>query len=87
MCAQLTALISAFVRSEDGRTAVEYAIAVNLIVLLILAGINVSGHNGKKTVTVVCDRVGIAYQSTHDTLYSLARRSRSMMGASNAGRH
>jgi Flp pilus assembly pilin Flp len=74
-----------FLRREDGRTAVEYAIVVNLIVLLAILGINVSGYNGRRTITKVCDHVGTAYQTTQGAIYGLFHKHRGEPMANNAG--
>lgn len=81
MWSHITASVAELVRCEDGRTAVEYAIGVNLVALLIIAGLSVSRHDGKRAVVSVCNRVNIVYRSTHDTVFSFARRQRSTAGA------
>ncbi len=69
--------VGALLRREDGRTAVEYAIAVNLVILLAIAGVTISGYDGRRAAIKVRDRVGTAYQSTHDMLRSLTWRNHS----------
>lgn len=86
MFATITASVVSFMRREDGRTAVEYAIVVNLVVLLVISGITASGPVGKRTVFKVCDRACIAYQSTQATIYSFLWRHRSASGTGQAAR-
>jgi pilus assembly protein Flp/PilA len=48
---QLCQRIGRFVRSEDGPTAVEYAVMLALIIIVCLAAIRTLGSNAKTTFT------------------------------------
>ena len=93
MLSSIIAFAVDFVRNDDGRTAVEYAIAVNLLVIVAIMGLTVSGHGNRRTITKIGNGVASAYVSTHDTVYSWLRRTRGTpptaptAGASNMGRH
>lgn len=50
--------IRRFVRSEDGPTAVEYAVMLALIVVVCLAAIRTIGTNAKTTFTNVGNSIG-----------------------------
>ena len=47
-----------FLTSEDGPTAVEYAVMLALIMIVCLTAINSLGSNAKTTSTNVADSVG-----------------------------
>ena len=47
-----------FIRSEDGPTAVEYAVMLALIVVVCLAAIKTLGTNAKTTFTNVANSIG-----------------------------
>jgi pilus assembly protein Flp/PilA len=49
----LTTKLHRFLKSEDGPTAVEYAVMLALIVIVCLAAINALGTNAKTTFTNV----------------------------------
>lgn len=51
-------LLRRFLRSEDGPTAVEYAIMIALIVLVCLASIKTLGTNTKTTFTNMGSSLG-----------------------------
>jgi pilus assembly protein Flp/PilA len=46
---QTLAMVVRFLRSEDGPTAVEYAVMLALIIVVCLAGISVLGSNANNT--------------------------------------
>lgn len=46
-----------FLRSEDGPTAVEYAVMLALIVIVCLTAINSIGNNAKTTFTNVANSI------------------------------
>ena len=50
--------IDRFIRSEDGPTAVEYAVMLALIVVICLAAIRQVGTNAKNTFTNVSNSIG-----------------------------
>jgi pilus assembly protein Flp/PilA len=50
--------VARFVRSEDGPTAVEYAVMLALIVVVCLAAIKTLGTNAKTTFTNVANSIG-----------------------------
>ncbi len=47
-----------FLKSEDGPTAVEYAVMLALIVIVCLTAINSLGTNAKTTFTNVANSIG-----------------------------
>jgi pilus assembly protein Flp/PilA len=47
-----------FVRSQDGPTAVEYAVMLALIVVVCLSAIRTIGTNAKTTFTNVANSIG-----------------------------
>ena len=47
-----------FLQSEDGPTAVEYAVMLALIVIVCLTAINSLGTNAKTTFTNVANSIG-----------------------------
>ena len=47
-----------FIRSDDGPTAVEYAVMLALIVVVCLASIRTLGTNAKTTFTNVANSIG-----------------------------
>jgi pilus assembly protein Flp/PilA len=47
-----------FVRSDEGPTAVEYAVMLALIVIACLAAIKTVGTNAKTTFTNVANSIG-----------------------------
>ena len=50
--------IRQFLQSEDGPTAVEYAVMLALIVIVCLTAINSLGTNAKTTFTNVANSIG-----------------------------
>ena len=85
MFPSIIASIAEFARREDGRTAVEYAIAINVVIMIAIAAITASGYNGRHVVTKVCDGAACAYESTQQTVASLLRRGRGTPQAADAG--
>jgi Flp pilus assembly pilin Flp len=71
MFARIVTMTVDFLRREEGATAVEYAIVVNLVILLIVGTIAMLGLNGKRTVASACDGVSIVYHTTQRTLHNL----------------
>jgi pilus assembly protein Flp/PilA len=55
---KLARQVSAFLRREDGPTAVEYAVMLALIVIVCLGSIAVLGRNSNNTYTSVGKSVG-----------------------------
>jgi pilus assembly protein Flp/PilA len=49
-----------FVKSEDGPTAVEYAVMLALIIVVCIGAITTLGTNANKTFTSVGSAVGAA---------------------------
>jgi pilus assembly protein Flp/PilA len=47
-----------FLVSEDGPTAVEYAVMLALIIIVCLAAISTLGSNASKTFTSVATKLG-----------------------------
>jgi pilus assembly protein Flp/PilA len=58
MSAHLTRLVINFVKSEDGPTAVEYAVMLALIIVVCLGAITTLGTNAKTTFTSVGSSLG-----------------------------
>lgn len=54
----LVTRINRFIRSEDGPTAVEYAVMLALIIIVCLAAIRALGTNAKNTFTNVGNSLG-----------------------------
>ncbi len=50
--------VRTFVRSEDGPTAVEYAVMLALIIIVCLAAIKTIGTNASATFTKVGNSIG-----------------------------
>jgi pilus assembly protein Flp/PilA len=55
---QLTQQFVKFVKSEDGPTAVEYAVMLALIIVVCLVAITALGTNANKTFSTVSTAVG-----------------------------
>jgi len=53
MLAQLTHPVVAFLKAEDGPTAVEYAVMLALIIAVCIAAITTLGQNANGTFTTV----------------------------------
>ena len=47
-----------FLKSEDGPTAVEYAVMLALIIVVCLAAITAIGTNASTTFTTVANKLG-----------------------------
>jgi pilus assembly protein Flp/PilA len=48
----------AFLRDEDGPTAVEYAVMLALILIACITAVTILGNNAKATYTTVGSKVG-----------------------------
>ena len=57
---QLALKVQRFLVSEDGPTAVEYAVMLALIVIVCLAAINQIGQNANTTFQNVANSIGTA---------------------------
>ena len=49
-----------FLKSEDGPTAVEYAVMLSLIIVVCLTAVSTIGKNAKSTFTTVSAQLGTA---------------------------
>ena len=58
MMRQLLHRVDRFIRSEDGPTAVEYAVMLALIIVVSLVAISSLGSNTKTTFTNVANSIG-----------------------------
>jgi pilus assembly protein Flp/PilA len=58
MVSQLTTKLVAFLKAEDGPTAVEYAVMLALIIVVCIAAITVLGQNANQTFTTVGQKIG-----------------------------
>ena len=58
MLKQISARVLAFLRKEDGPTAVEYAVMLALIIVVCIAAITALGTNANATFTNVSTTVG-----------------------------
>jgi pilus assembly protein Flp/PilA len=58
MFARISQTISKFLKSEDGPTAVEYAVMLALIVVVCISAIQVLGQNANATFTSVGNAIG-----------------------------
>ncbi len=47
-----------FLKSEDGPTAVEYAVMLSLIIVVCLTAVTSNGKNSKSTFTTVSTQLG-----------------------------
>ena len=47
-----------FLKSEDGPTAVEYAVMLSLIIVVCLTAVTTIGTNAKSTFTTVSEKLG-----------------------------
>ena len=52
--------IKRFLKSEDGPTAVEYAVMLSLIIVVCLTAVTQIGTNAKATFTTVSEELGKA---------------------------
>jgi pilus assembly protein Flp/PilA len=55
---KFTNSIVKFLKSEDGPTAVEYAVMLALIIVVCLAAITAIGTKGSQTFQTVADKLG-----------------------------
>ena len=51
-------IVRAFLRGEDGPTAVEYAVMLSLIIVVCLVAITALGKNASATFATVSTQVG-----------------------------
>jgi pilus assembly protein Flp/PilA len=58
MCAKLFVPIRNFLKSEDGPTAVEYAVMLALIIVVCIGAITTLGGDAQATFTSVGNAVG-----------------------------
>ena len=58
MFARIAQLVADFVRTEDGPTAVEYAVMLALIVVICLAAITALGTSANETFGNVSSAIG-----------------------------
>ncbi len=58
MLNRISAQIAKFVRSEDGPTAVEYAVMLALIIVVCIAAITTLGQHANTTFQTVGNAVG-----------------------------
>jgi len=58
MCVKLFAQLRNFLKSEDGPTAVEYAVMLALIIVVCIGAITTLGTNAQSTFTSVGNAVG-----------------------------
>jgi len=54
----LTNAVAKFIKSEDGPTAVEYAVMLALIIVVCITAVTTLGSNANKTFTSVGTAVG-----------------------------
>lgn len=57
MLAKIREQLVAFLRKEDGPTAVEYAVMLALIIVVCLAAIQILGQNVNTTFSIVSDSI------------------------------
>jgi pilus assembly protein Flp/PilA len=55
---KLALQVQRFLKSEDGPTAVEYAVMLSLIVVVCLTAISAVGTNASSTFTSVAGKLG-----------------------------
>jgi pilus assembly protein Flp/PilA len=53
MCARARSLVAAFLRREDGPTAVEYAVMLALLIVVCIAAVTGVGVNARATFNAV----------------------------------
>jgi pilus assembly protein Flp/PilA len=58
MSARLTHALVRFLKSEDGPTAVEYAVMLALIIVVCVAAIQALGSNANVTFSSVANTIG-----------------------------
>ena len=54
----MLALVTDFLKREDGPTAVEYAVMLALIIVVCIAAITALGTNANQTFTSVSNTIG-----------------------------
>jgi len=54
----LTMKLKRFLKSEDGPTAVEYAVMLSLIIVVCLTAVTNIGKNARSTFTTVSTQLG-----------------------------
>jgi pilus assembly protein Flp/PilA len=54
----LTNAVAKFIKSEDGPTAVEYAVMLALIIVVCITAVTTLGSNANKTFTSVGTAIG-----------------------------
>ena len=55
---RFTQALVSFLKSEDGPTAVEYAVMLALIIVVCITAISILGSNARNTFTEVANQVG-----------------------------
>jgi pilus assembly protein Flp/PilA len=58
MLSRLSRSVTAFLKNEDGPTAVEYAVMLALIIVVCVAAITALGTNANTTFTSVSNTLG-----------------------------
>jgi pilus assembly protein Flp/PilA len=58
MLSSLTRHVVAFLQSEDGPTAVEYAVMLALIIVVCIGAIQAVGNNANTNFTTVANTLG-----------------------------
>lgn len=58
MCSRCTSWMEAFLRNEDGPTAVEYAVMLSLIIVVCLLAVTALGTGASATFNSVGSAVG-----------------------------
>jgi pilus assembly protein Flp/PilA len=53
-------VLKRFLKSEDGPTAVEYAVMLSLIIVVCLTGVTSIGKKSSSTFTTVANQLGSA---------------------------
>jgi pilus assembly protein Flp/PilA len=60
MLSRINRVFVDFCKREDGRTAVEYAVMLALIIVVCITAITTLGHNADTTFTAVGIKIGSA---------------------------
>jgi pilus assembly protein Flp/PilA len=58
MLQRLSSALAAFVKNEDGPTAVEYAVMLALIIVVCVTAISTLGSNANNTFSYVGNQIG-----------------------------
>jgi pilus assembly protein Flp/PilA len=58
MFSQFASKLAAFVKNEDGPTAVEYAVMLALIIVVCITAITTLGSNANNTFSYVGSQIG-----------------------------